>query len=181
MPQQFDKDNDVRFINVHEDPPGTLVGRVPFDDPKSGAAFGARIATFLALQTSLEAITPDVFAAALGVGAKEAGAVLEQISSYASRLDAIERVAEIRTPPKQQFITQFVKEMRWVNAERNKYMHALYGVGSDTYSLYRGEWVMQARDTKWTVLTLEKIDADIQRARVLVGMAWTHFAPAPTK
>jgi hypothetical protein len=167
------QDNDIRFVELFDDAAGTLSARIALEKTPE---FAAGIGIFLAFFTTCDLLTASVLARLMECAEPEALQTLERLNGYAPRLNLIEARTRERKPTDQSFFNMFVSEMRWLNAERNKYAHAQYGIGLDTGRVYRGLWVTEGkRTTEWEVLTLEKIKADIERARRFLVTVWNHM------
>jgi hypothetical protein len=157
----------IRFFK-HGDEPVTAA--IPLDDMPQIAS---RIGIFLALFAVVDLTTRDVLAKMLDLSQERAQAILGPISSYAAKLDMLEQSCLTLPCNTQSTFAPIIEEMRWANTERNRYAHSQYAVREPDQGLHRIEFFTDLkRSTKWTPISHESIDTDINRMRRLAASIW---------
>ena len=173
MSRISDIDRTVKIVEIHNHPELGLGAVSPFEGKLE---FATGVGLFLMLYTSAEYLTASVFAGLLEIEEPDALAIIEKINGYAERLKKLERLVEEHKPSNIEFYKTYVAEMRWFNEERNRYAHAHYAVGEDSGKTYRALWATDGkRQTQWELFDFDRLNADVLRARNIIGWVWSEM------
>lgn len=140
-----------------------------------------QIAIFISLFSTAELLTPHVLAEVIGISDQQAEIILGSLISYSTRLKIIQALlpGKIKDQATAQNVALMVSELVWLNAERNRYVHAQYSKTGSLGELRRYVYFTDAaRETQEGIITAEIVKIHIIRAKRLLRMLWQTLRPS---
>lgn len=150
---------------------------------ESKPALAQKVAAFINCFALAELMTPELMGKITGSPHALCVTVLNSFRNYSSRLDVLQELLKstINLTDEEKTATAVIlKELKWLNTERNKYVHAQYATNHSNDDLRRESYLTDAsRNTQTDILRMDDIESDLNRAKRLVGVMSINFGHGP--